>query len=180
MKIFPSLVTPIIISSIFILSSCSPKETPEVKEFEKFMVQVEHSVKDKEMKDWSTVEQEFDQRWNKVEDMKNELGDETAQELDKLKGRYETLKDEWQDNSDNAKEELRASMNELNGFLRKIEIQASEVSHDATDVAEMEYNELKRKVKQAADSAGEDVSSAMEGIEERFVKIKSSWTNEMD
>lgn len=180
MKIFKFLATPIIITSIFILSSCSPKEEPAVEEFEEFIVQVEHSVKDKEIKNWSEVEQEFYQRWDKVENSAEELSDEANQELDMLKARYDSLKNEWQDNSTEAKRDLRESMNELNAFLKRTEDQTTDATDDVMSKAELEYNQLKSNVENAADNAGEDLSSAMEGIEDRFNKMKAGWKDSVD
>lgn len=180
MKVFKLLVTPVIITSIFILTSCSPKEEPAVEEFEEFIVQVEHSIKDKEIKNWSEVEQEFYQRWDKVENSADDLSDEANQELDKLRIRYDALKSEWQDDSEEAKRNLRESMNELNAFLKRSEDQASEVSEDVITQMEQEFAQLKNSVQNAADNAGEDIDSAMEGIEDRFNNARSAWKNRID
>lgn len=180
MKVFKLLVTPVIITSIFILTSCSPKEEPAVEEFEEFIVQVEHSIKDKEIKNWSEVEQEFYQRWDIVENSADDLSDEANQELDKLRIRYDALKSEWQDDSEEAKRNLRESMNELNAFLKRSEDQASEVSEDVITQMEQEFAQLKNSVQNSADNAGEDIDSAMEGIEDRFNNVRSAWKNRID
>lgn len=180
MKVFKLLATPIIITSIFILSSCSPKEEPAVEEFEEFIVQVEHSVKDKEIKDWSEVEQEFYQRWDKVEDSAEDLSGEANEELEMLKRRYDSIKNEWQDNSTEAKRELRESMNELNAFLKRTETQASETTDEVITQTESEFAQLKNAVQDAADNAGEDIDSAMQGIEDRFNTMKAAWKDSMD
>lgn len=180
MKVFKLLATPVIITSIIIVSSCSPKEEPAIEEFEEFIVQVEHSIEDREIKDWSEVEQEFYQRWDMVEDSAEGLSDEANDELSVLKRRYDSLKNEWQDNSADAKQELRVAMNELNEFLKRMENQTTEATNDASDKVEIEFKELKKQVQLSADNAGEDVDAAMEGIEDRFNTMKAAWKDRMD
>lgn len=84
--------------ALFLFTACQEEQSEPIDELEEFVIQVEHSVKDGEVKQWGELEQEFHQQWDEVKESTDEAGDEFQAEMDQLKSRFEKAKESWESN----------------------------------------------------------------------------------
>lgn len=97
-KIF--LMVPLF-AAFFALTACSESEpeNEKVDELEEWVIQVEKSIEDGEVKDWNEFEQEFHQRMDAIEDGTDDLSEKIEDRIDNLETRWEKAKDKMSNQS---------------------------------------------------------------------------------
>jgi len=113
MKFNPSILLTVL--TFFLLSACTDQnEEPKnekVDELEEFMIQVEKSVEDGEIKDWNESEQEFHQRMDQLKDNTEELSQDVKQRIDQLESRFQKVKQDVKSDIDEAAEKAEDNLN---------------------------------------------------------------------
>lgn len=89
-----------LLSAFFLFVGCeSEPENEKVDELEEFVIQVEESVKDGEIKDWNEFEQEYHQRLDAIEEGADKLSENVEKRVDNLENRWEKAKADLQGQS---------------------------------------------------------------------------------
>jgi hypothetical protein len=98
MRFFQALFALFFAFSMF--TACQQEKKEPIDELEEFVIQVEHSVEDGEIKQWSEVEQEFYQQWEGVKSSTEDAGEELESEMNQLKSRFESAKSNWKNSKE--------------------------------------------------------------------------------
>jgi hypothetical protein len=82
-----------------LLTACQEEKDKPTEELKEFVTQVEHSIEDGEIKDWTEFEREFYTKWDELEASTKDMSDEVKAEMNQLKGRFEAAKNKWEKDS---------------------------------------------------------------------------------
>lgn len=94
MRLYPTLLT--LLMALFAFTACQQEKDKPTEELEEFVLQVEESVEDGEIKQWSEFETEFHQRLESIEESTEDMSDEVEQQVKDLEARYEEAKANWE------------------------------------------------------------------------------------